>query len=488
VWYTLGYGSTKIVGFVVNIILARLLGPTVFGLMGMAAVFSGLVALFGGLGIGPFLIHQQEEIDTFANAAFWMNILLGAAMAAVQVAVAPLVANFYQTPIVAPILMVSAIGYLIGPLGSVHATLLTKELEFRKTVLPNIFVTVLSSAITIMLALLGFGVWSFVISALAVAPITVVINWILCPWRPSFRLFLPYWRKIFDYGKHLLGWDTMEYLIQNTDYLVVGRILGATALGLYVLAFNIAKWVETLIAHAVSEATFPAFAKMQKNKDSMHEAFLKTAKYTSILTFPVALGLFSVSTQFVPLVYGVRWNASVTPLQLILIYGLVRSISRVSESVPLVIGRPDVGFKWDLALFPLIALGVWAGSRFGLVGVATAVTVILGGAGILWLRVVFRLMNWKLSGLWRSVSPALLSSLLMLGLVYVSKFVMLRLNFSPVAVLGASVVLGGIFYFAVFRAFFGEILREFAEFVRLTLRDFRVELDAPLSWFRKVVS
>lgn len=488
VWFTLGYGSTKIVGFLVNIVLARLLGPTIFGLVGMAAVFSGLVTLFGGLGIGSFLIHQQEDIEKFANAAFWMNILVGAAMAAIQVLIAPFVAAFFNTPIIAPVLMVSAIGYLISPFGSVHATLLTKEMEFRKTVLPNILITVLGSTITILLALLGFGVWSFVFSALAVSPLTVVINWVLCPWRPSLRLFLPYWRRIFDYGKHLLGWDIVEYLIQNTDYLLVGKILGATALGLYVLAFNVAKWVETIIAHTVAEATFPAFAKLQKDKDSMHYAFLRTARYTSILAFPAALGLFVVSTQFIPLVYGARWSPSIAPLQLLLLYGLVRSISRVSESIPLVTGRPDVGFKWDLALFPILASGLWVGSRFGLVGVAAAVALILGGGGILWVAVVFRLMGWKYEGIWQSVSPAFLSSLAMAGLVYLCKFFMLRLNFSALAVLASSVFLGAAFYLIIFKVFFGKALNEFIDFAKLTLRDFRVDLGEPLGWFRKTRS
>lgn len=488
VWFALGYGSTKIIGFLVNIILARLLGPTVFGLMGMAAVFSGLVTLSGGLGIGSFLIHQQEDIDRFANAAFWMNILLGVAMAGVQVLIAPFVASFYNTPIVAPILMVLAIGYLVTPWGSVHATLLTKEMEFKKTVLPNFLITVLGSIIIILLALFGFGVWSFVISTLVVSPFMVAVNWVLCPWRPSLKLFLPHWRKIFDYGKHLLGWDVLEYLIQNTDYLLVGRILGATGLGLYVLAFNIAKWVETIIAHTVSEATFPAFAKLQKNEKSMYDAFLRTTRYTSILTFPVALGLFAVASQFLPLVYGGKWSPSVIPLQLLLLYGLVRSISRVSESIPLAVGRPDIGFKWDLALFPIIVIGLLAGFRFGLVGVAAAVALILGGGGILWLAVVFRLMGWKYAGIWESVLPAFLSSSLMVGLIYLCKFFMLKLNFSILTVLVSSVFLGAAFYLIIFKILFGKVLDEFIDFVKLTFKDFGVELYEPLGWFRKIRS
>ncbi len=488
VWFTLGYGGTKIIGFLANIVLARLLGPTIFGLMGMAAVLSGLVTLFGGLGIGSFLIHQQEDIDKFANAAFWMNILVGAAMAAVQVLIAPFAAAFYSTPIVAPILMVSAIGYLIGPLGGVHAILLTKEMEFKKTVLPNILLTIIGSIITIILALFGFGVWSFVLSTLAISPITVVINWMLCPWRPSLKLLLPYWRRIFDYGKHSLGWDVLEYLIQNTDYLLIGKILGATSLGLYVLAFNIAKWVETIIAHTISESTFPAFAKLQKDKIQMYNAFLKTARYTSILAFPAALGLLAVSSEFLPLVYGAKWSLSVLPLQLLLVYGVVRSISRISESIPLVTGRPDVGFKWDLALLPLVIVGVWVGSRFGLVGVAAAVALILGGGGILWLMMVFRLMKWRYRGLWESVFPAFLSSLAMAGLVYLSKIFMFRLNFTTLATLIISIFLGAAIYLIIFKIVFGKALKEFVDFVRLTLRDFRVDLGEPLGWFRKMRS
>jgi O-antigen/teichoic acid export membrane protein len=488
VWYTLGYGSTKIVGFAVNIILARLLGPTVFGLMGMAAVFSGLVTLFGGLGVGSFLVHQQEDIDGYANAAFRLNVVLGFAMAVVQVSVAPFVARFYNTPIISPILMVSAIGYLIGPLGSVHATLLTKEMEFKKTVLPTILTTALGSTITIVLAVLGFGVWSFVISALATSPVSVVINWILCPWRPSSGLFLPFWKKILDYGKHFLGWDLLEYLIQNTDYLLVGRILGATGLGLYVLAFSTAKWVETLIAHTVSEVTFPAFAKLQKDQDQMRDAFLKTAKYTSILTFPAAVGLLVVASQFIPLIYGTRWSASVIPLQLLLAYGFVRSITRVSESIPLVVGRPDIGFKWDLALFPILALAVWLGSRFGLVGVATSVALVLGGGGLVWLRVVFRLMGWRHRELWKALWPALFSSLIMAGLVYLGKLLMFRLDFSKLGILAASIVLGAVLYFAIFKALFGDTLKEFVGFGRLTIKDFRGDITEPFEEFRKMQS
>jgi PST family polysaccharide transporter len=488
VWVSLGYSSTKVLSFASNIILARLLAPTVFGLMGMAAVFTGIVQLMGNIGVGAALIHQQEDVDEYANAAFYMNIAVGVGLAALQVAVAPFAAAFYRTPLVATIMMVTAIGYLIAPLGATHSTLLSKEMQFMKTTLPGIVIAVIGTSFTVLLAYLGFGVWSFVIPGLALAPFGVVVSWKLCPWRPRLKLNFPYWRRIFRYGKHLLGSDLLGYFIHNTDYLLVGRFLGAAALGIYTFGFNLGMFAVNNVTWIVGRVTFPAFSKLQSDPENLKRAFLKTMRFIAILSFPLMFGQFVISPEYISVIYSDKWLPAVGPFRLIVLYGVARSVASPGGQILNAVGRPDIALKWNVALLPILITSLLIGAQYGVVGVAAAIAGVLGIAAWVFLFIVFRFMKWDYTLVWRSIKAPLLSSIIMSGFVYALRGLLVSSGQPRYVVLVSSVVLGIATYLLVMRLFFHEPYNEAAVFFRQILGDVRLAFrgrveHAEAGWF-----
>lgn len=468
-WLSLSYGSTKILSFVSNIFLARLLEPSIFGLAGMAAVFTGIVQLLGNFGVGQALVQRKDGIQEHANAAFYLNIMIGAVLALIQIGIAPYAAGFYHEPMVKTILMITAIGYLIGPLGSIHATLLSKDMRFKRVVVPEVARALLQAPTTVLMAYLGFGVWSIVVPALVLAPLTVVINWRLCPWRPALRIDLKAAKNILRYGKHVFVSDWANYFVQNSDYLLIGRFLGARSLGLYTFAFNQAMFTVNNVTWVIGRITFPAFSIIQEDREKLRLYFLQSIRFIALFSFPLLFGLLLVSSEYILVIYGAKWLPAVVPFRLIVVYGLARSIASPAGQLLYAIGRPDINAKWNLGLLPTIVIAIFIGVKFGIIGVATAIAVTLATASCIYLAMVFHILGWRFHYIWQSISSALFSALMMAAAVEASRGLLLSLNKSPAFVLTISIVLGALVYCSSLRTFFKDDFNLVVSFVKQSL-------------------
>lgn len=400
----------RALAFISNILLARLLLPQDFGLVTMASTVSEAVNLLGNLGIGSALIHKRDDAEDYANAAFLLSLGVGIGLGILQALLSDWAAKFYRAPLVRPILLVYALGYLITALGNVHATLLVKNLMFDLVMRTSIASALAGTLVSVGLAAGGLGVWSLVLGRLAAQSISTLMNWMLCRWRPSHWASRRYYSGLITYGRNMLISDGLAYFNHNADYLILGQRFGPALLGVYLLAYNLAMLPVTTITLVVARVSFPIFAQLQKQDKDLQRAFASAIRLSAMVSFPMLVGMVIFANELVALLAGSRWQDAVAPFRLLAVYALGRSVSSHSGQLMNAIGRPDIPMKFNLIYTPIFVFGLLIGARYGTIGVATATAVISGIATWLYLVLALRLMSWPFRIAWEAIAPAFVST------------------------------------------------------------------------------
>ena len=410
VWMSIGTATSKIFTLAAGYVLARLLFPEDYGLYAMAATFSGLVGLLGSVGVGKMLIQQHEHFEEYANAGFRINILLGIGLFVLQILSAPFVGEFFGDSKVSDIVMVSAIGYLIWPIGSVHGSMLLKSMEFKKKVIAVSLSAFLVSCLSIVFAFLGFGVWSFVIPHLLVAPVEVWLNWYLVSWRPTRIKTVQYWKHIFCFGGNIMAANLLFYTKRKVDVLLVGKFLGVKLLGFY--SFGLAYGAELLsmLLQRCGEILFPALSEMKKDWKIFEKGFFDLAGILSLSFVPVVFLLAAVSPEMIVGIFGVKWVEATVPC-MVLCLGLVFSpFEGLCHHASNAVGRPDVFMKWTLGTIIPYFLSLMVGMQYGLVGLATAKSTFSIMAGIIWIGICLRMLKLQWKIMVKTALPGFVSS------------------------------------------------------------------------------
>lgn len=459
-WSAVQQFSIQAFNFVVFIILARLLFPKDFGIVGMAAIFMGLVALFNELGLSAAIVQKEDIRESHLVSAFWLNFAAGIVIFLVIVLISPLVATFFKKSIIRPIMIVSSIGLILGPFGVVHSALLTKNLEFKKLAIVGIIGRIISGTASVVMAFSGFGVWSLVLGDLMSSPFSLVLLWYFCSWRPKLKFEWQACRDLLKFGINVMGTRILNYSATNVDYLLVGKFLGATSLGLYTFAYQIITWPTRKISALATQVTFPAFSTIQQDDERIRRGYLKMVKYISVVTFPLMLGMLVVAREFVTVLYGQKWALAVIPLQLMCIAGLIRSVVTTVGTVFLSKGRPDIELKLSIVYFLGIAGGVALGLRYGINGVALAVTIVLLFLAPIVQFIMNRLIHLNFRDYLSALFPALWASLPMLILVVFIRQFGYAIELPKTIILLATMILGALIYLSALKIFQAELLTE----------------------------
>ena len=460
----------KVIFFASSIVLARILTPKDFGLSAIALSFDMFIWLVTSLGINSAIVHFQDNIEERLNAGFWLFLASASVFITIQILIAPVIASFYHEAILADILRVTAIAIFITCIGAVQKSILIKNLEFKKIAILDVCLNIIKSTLYMILALLGFGVWSFIYPKVIVAAINTISLWNMTGWRPKLRFNFKYWIEMFNYGKNVLFSNIVDYFINNSSYILIGSMIGSASLGLYSFAYDKSMMVVNNIGYPVSMITFSAFAKLQDHKSKLKNAFLKTVKTISLLTFPCAIGQIILGPQYISTVFGSKWQTSIIIFQMILIYSMLRSISQCGTSLLNGIGRPDITLKCNLAYAPIFIGSLYAGSQLGgLFGIGLATALVGSLWAVIYVIIVLKQVNWTFSQIFSTIQGSLFSSIIMGSVIFLLKLLMQRLNSSDVFILATLIPAGILIYALSIRLFFNEtykfILESSAKFL-----------------------
>lgn len=460
-WTGISHFSTQLFHFIVIVILARLLTPEDFGIVGLAAIFLGLIGAINELGLSAAIVQRKEIDEIHLSSSFWASVIAGITLFLVVVLASPFVANFFQEDIVQPILIVSAIGLIIGSFTVVHQALLKKSLDFKKLTIAEVGAAVVSGLVSVFLAIIGYGVWSLVFGGLASSFILVVILWKIVAWRPSLRFDFAHFKELFGFGSHVMGSRILNYIDSNIDYLVVGKLLGTSALGYYSFAYHLITFPLHKISMMVTRVTFPAFSTIQDDNETLRSGYLKVVQYISVITFPMLAGMIVVAPDFVVVVYGAKWAPMILPLQILCLAGALKSVGTTVGSVLLSKGRADIQFKWNIFTAIVLPIAVILGANYGIAGVASAITVMTVLLFPFIQMITNKLIDLSMFSYFKAIYPAIVGSItLILFVVAYQRMILTVYSLSGIGMLISSVAIGIIVYILLMRIVFNDIFKE----------------------------
>ncbi len=374
-WSGASQAGKQISQFIVTMILARLLSPDDFGLLAMATVFVNFAMIFSEMGISSALIQKQDTHDRHYYSAFWFNIVVGLCLTLFFIAVSPLIARFYKKPELVPILAVISLNFFFSSFVIIQQTILTKEMDFRKLAIRDIIAVIISGIVGVVLAYNGFGVWSLVFQSVIFTLANAVLLWTVSSWRPKFSFAMADIKDIFHFSANLTGFNIVNYFARNIDQLLIGKFLGAQALGYYSLAYKIMLYPLQNVSQVIVKVMFPAFARMQGELEKVRIAYMRMIKAISLIVFPLMCSLFAIAPDFVHFVFGIRWTPIIILIQILSLCGLVQSISTTGGSIMLSQGRADMQLKFGALGSFFVFIAVLLGIKWQLVGVAVFYTL-----------------------------------------------------------------------------------------------------------------
>jgi O-antigen/teichoic acid export membrane protein len=399
------------------IILARLLLPSDFGLLGMALTLIGGAHAFTITGIRAALIQRKQIDDCTLNTAWMIQVARGGLLFLILAASAPFASRFFDEPELTAIIRLLALNHLFSGCRSVGLFLLEKELDFRRRAGFEMIASVLTTGAAITVAFWLQNVWALVIGEVSGGIIRLVLSYRAHPFRPRLQFSSRAARELFGYGQHILLVRIILYLLYRGDDLIVGKMLGPASLGFYSLAYQLANLPATSIAHPASNVTLPAYAKLQDDADAVRAGYLRTVRVVASVSVPATLALFVFAPQIIQVVYGGKWLPMMWPMRILCLFGWVRAINITFGS--LFQGTGHVQFLRNYAFYQFIWFGVTAYPAAvwrGLEGIA--LTVSCGGL----LHLAFcvlrarRLIQLKIGGFLRTLSGALLAGSIASGL------------------------------------------------------------------------
>lgn len=413
IWNFLTYGLGRGVVLVTTAILARILAKDDFGLLSIAIVAINYLSLVKDLGLGLALIQRKEGVNEAANTVFTVNLIIGFTLSAVTIVVAPFFADYFNEPRIIPVLRWLGASFAINALGAVHVILLMKDLDYRRKFIPDMGNTIVKGAASIGLAVAGFGVWALVFGQLLGAIASVILVWAVAKWQPRLSLNTKLIGSLMKFGSSVTISDLLSVIIDNIDYIIVGKVFGLAKLSVYTLAYRLPEMLLIGNLWVMGGVTFPAFSSIQDKPEEMRRGVLASVRLIQLMAVPISLGLFLTADPIIRVAFGEQWLEAIPVLRVLAVYAWVYSIGYHIGDVYKAIGRTDILLGLTALTVIVIVPSIWIGSHFGLIGVAWGHLFAVLIRRIVSLTLATKFVRVKIVDIFKELKPAFLAGLAM---------------------------------------------------------------------------
>jgi O-antigen/teichoic acid export membrane protein len=412
----------------------------------MVLVFASLVLVFSDLALGAALVQRQRLSELDLATVFWTSIAAGVVFTLLGFASAGPVAGFYGEPEVRGLVVVLSLGFVVAAVGTVPTALLNRAMDFRALEVRMMLATAAGAVTGIALAVGGFGAWAIIGQQLAITTAQTALVWVRSPWRPSFDFSIERLRALAGFSANVFGQRLLYYLHRNTDNLLVGRFLGAAALGAYGLAYNIMLVPFSRIAGPIQEVLFPAFSRIQDDPGRMAAAWIRVTRAVAAVSMPALLGLFVLAPEFVRVVLGPRWDAAVPVLRILVWVGLIQSLQTLNTSILVALDRTRALLRYSVLFFVAHLTAFAVGVHWGIVGVAAGYAMSTAVVEPLFAWMTARALGISVFSFVRSLAGVAQASLAMVVVIVAARTLAIHEGVSPtVRLLGLSVLGAAVF-------------------------------------------
>lgn len=344
-WSTALQAGKNLLGFVISILLARWLQPSDYGLVGMVTVLIAIVSVFQDWGIGQAVIYFSDESEEHLATYFTVTTATGLLLTIVTFLSAPIIAKFYHEPRLIPIVRALSFTFLLGGLWAVSQGVLTKHFRFRSLTLIESACTLGSGVIAIAMAWNGYGVWSLVTNILIQTLATTLLYCSIVHPRFTLQIDRMLLKKVIRWGMPLAGSGLLWRFYDNSDYLIIGKLLGAPALGAYTLAFRLATMVNDKISSVINRVSFPSFSAMQDSLDSVIQHWLSVTRKLAWVNFPVLVAIALNTEDFISIFLGPKWQQAAPLVKYLCVVGALKTLNPLVSNLLSARGRTDIVFQ-----------------------------------------------------------------------------------------------------------------------------------------------
>lgn len=364
--------ATQVTQFIIGLILARILSPEEFGLVGMITVFLAISQSLADGGFGEALIRKKDATDSDYSTVFYFNLFASIVIFAGFYVLAPVIASFYGRTELTDIARVLGVIILINAISITQRTRLTKQIDFRKQMKINLVSALVSGAVAIIMALNGFGVWSLVWRSVIRSLMQAVLLGIANRWIPSLVFNRDSFRSLFSFGSKLLLTGLIDTIYNNIYMLIIGKFFAATQLGYYTRADQFSRLVSHNLTRTVQRVSYPVLSLVQDDNTRLREGYRKLIKTTMFITFFMMLGMAAMARPMIVTLIGEKWLPSVEYLQLLCLAAALYPLHALNMNILNITGRSDLLLKLEvvkkLLAVPVILIGIFLGIRMLLTG------------------------------------------------------------------------------------------------------------------------
>lgn len=348
VWSSIERFATQAVSFVVMIIMARILTPDDYGLVAMLTIFIAISQSLVDSGFSNALIRKQDRDETDNSTVFYFNIVVGVFLYLVIFFCAPLIANFYEQPLLTPIARVMALAIIINSLGIIQRTILTGSLDFKTQAKASFSGAVVSGIIGIAMAYSGYGVWSIVAYQISSILVNNTLLWILSGWRPHLLYSWKSFRELFGFGSKLAVSGIIDTLYNNIYLLVIGKVFNAADLGYYTRASQFAQFPSSNITGILQRVTYPVLCTIQDDDSRLRDVYRRFLRLSAFVVFPMMMGLAAVAKPLILLLLKEQWAFCIILLQIMCFSMMWYPIHAINLNLLQVKGRSDLFLKLEI--------------------------------------------------------------------------------------------------------------------------------------------
>lgn len=414
-WIFAGNTSSQLLSFFFGVALARLLAPEAFGMLLTIQIFTGLAGFVSGAGMGQALVRAKTTTRTDYDIVFTLQLGIGVAIYAGFYVAAPWFAAWYDNPLYADLMRVSALSFLLRPFNNIPASLLYRAMRYREQALLNIASLVVGNSLSIALAWGGYGVWSLILSGLIGTLFTIPILMLLARWRPRLSGNFSRGREIVRYGLLVTANDVVHYVRNQASLFILSRSFTPASVGLFNKGDSLARMPHTFITGSVYHVLFRSMAAEQEDLDKCRYLFYRSVTLVALYATPFYIGLAWLAPSLIRGVYGNAWNEAAVPLAILTLAWPFWLMDNLSGAVLAAHNWLDRELPIQILALVLLVLSVSAGTLYGLAGVAAGVVFTAVFSGLALHRLAIQCLHAR----WRDFLIALLPATLLNGILVV---------------------------------------------------------------------
>lgn len=462
IWSSIERFSVQGIQFLVMIIMARLLTPKDYGLVGMVAIFIAVAQSLVDSGFSQALIRKQNRTEIDNSTVFYFNIVVGTLLYLILFTIAPLVADFYDSPELTALMRVVCLSVIFNSLVVVQRALLTVNIDFKTQAKTSLTAAIVSGVIGISMAYSGFNYWSIVTQQLVNLGLNTLLLWIFTRWRPRRIYSWTSFRELFSFGSKLLASGLLDVIYRNMYLLVIGKVFTASSLGYYTRANQFAEFSSSNLTGIMQRVTYPVLCQIQNDDERLAQIYRRFLRLSAFLIFPLLMGLSAVAEPFILILLKSQWLFTATLLQIICFSMMWYPIHAINLNLLQVKGRSDLFLKLEIIKKLLAVTVLCITLPMGLIAMCV---------GQIFSSIIALIINTHYTGKLiqvgflrqiRDLLPTLLLSLSMWGVVYVV------ISYLPGTMLQliVGIVTGIIYYIALSALFKYPELKEVYSIIR----------------------